>query len=264
MSAELAERLDMALRLAAAAEAEILPRFRQCATRLKPDGSEVTDADLAAEEAIRTLLARHASNDEVLGEEFGGGSPNSDRVWIIDPIDGTQAFALGVPIFGALVGYAERGEPVLGVMAFPALGLVVYAARGLGCRQRIGDDKPVALRGSAIRRLSDAHASATSLLGSSTMVDHGLNLGAVVKRARRFRFVGDCLQHALVCAGRLDAAIDLLAAPWDVAAVIPCLREAGCIAADVRGESAGLLTAGNLMSAGTPNLMQEIAETLAT
>ena len=66
----------------------------------------------------------------------------------------------------------------------------------------------------------------------------------------------------MVCAGRLDAAIDLLAAPWDICAVIPCLREAGCIAADVRGEEANVLTAGNLISAGAPALLREIAETL--
>ena len=264
MGVELKERLEFALTLAAAAEKEILPRFRQTTTRLKPDGSEVTDADLAAEQAVRALLEKHAPQDAVLGEEFGGGSTDGERVWIIDPIDGTQAFALGVPTFGALIGYAERGKPVLGVMTFPALNQIVFAAKGLGCRMRTNGGDAVTLRGTKIETLAEAHVSATSLLGSSTMIDDGLNLGAVVKRARRFRFVGDCLQHALVCAGRLDAAIDLLAAPWDICAVIPCLEEAGCIAADVRGESAGVLTSGSLMSSGAPALMREIATTLRT
>lgn len=264
MGVELKERLEFARKLAAAAEQEILPRFRQTTARLKADGSEVTDADLAAEQAVRALLEKHAPQDAVLGEEFGGGATDGERVWIIDPIDGTQAFALGVPTFGALIGYAEHGKPVLGVMTFPALNQIVFAAKGLGCRMTINGGDPVTLRGGTVDKLADAHVSATSLLGSSTMADDGLNLGAVVKRARRFRFVGDCLQHALVCAGRLDAAIDLLAAPWDICAVIPCLEEAGCIAADVRGESAGVLTSGSLMSSGAPALMSEIAAALRT
>jgi histidinol-phosphatase len=257
---ELGERLDFALTLLAAAEREIMPRFRVCAARLKSDGTEVTDADLAAEEAMRTLLARTCPNDAVLGEEFGGDASAHDG-WILDPIDGTQAFALGLPTFGVLIGYAERGEPLVGVIGLPALGMSFHAAAGAGCFRREAN-QDTRVRVSAIATLAEAHVSGTSLIRSSVVDEDGYDLGAVVKAARRFRFVGDCLQHAWVCAGRLDAALDLIVAPWDVAAVIPCVREAGGDLASARGERLNLLHAGSLISASAPPLTDEIVAKL--
>lgn len=257
---ELAERLEFALTLLAAAEAEILPRFRACAARTKSDGTEVTDADLAAEEAIRALLAKACPNEAILGEEFGGDD-KAERAWILDPIDGTQAFALGLSTFGTLIGYAEHGEPVLGIIGLPGLSMSYRAASGLGCVKREnGEDARV--RASNVTTLAGAYTSGTSLIRSSAIEDEGYNLGAVVKGSRRFRFVGDCLQHAWVCSGRLDAALDLIVAPWDVAAVIPCVREAGGDMASATGERRDLLHAGSLISASTPALTDAIVETL--
>lgn len=258
---ELAERLDFALTLLAAAEREILPRFRACAARVKSDGTEVTDADLAAEEAIRALLAKHCPGEAILGEEFGGDD-KAERAWILDPIDGTQAFALGLPTFGTLIGYAERGEPVLGVIGLPGLAMSYRAASGLGCTKREnGEDARVAA--SSVSALADAYTSGTSLNRSSVLDQDGYDLGAVVKASRRFRFVGDCLQHAWVCSGRLDAALDLIVAPWDVAAVIPCVREAGGDLASVTGARTDLLHAGSLISASTPALMDQVVAALS-
>src|SRR5262245_33069183 len=108
--------LEFALNLARAAEAEIMPRCRTCAVHCKPDGSEVTDADRRAEEAMREMIVRHLPGHVVLGEEHGGPSnPTNAPMWVLDPIDGTASFALGLPIFGTLIGYVERGEPQLGV-----------------------------------------------------------------------------------------------------------------------------------------------------
>lgn len=259
---DLGERLAFALTLLEAAEREIMPRYQACAARIKSDGTEVTDADLAAEEAMRALLARACPNDAILGEEFGGDSSGDGGCWILDPIDGTQAFALGLPTFGVLIGYAERGEPLLGVIGLPALGLSFRAATGSGClRREHGQDTRV--RVSAVSTLAEAHVSGTSLIQSTVLSEDGYELGAVVKAARRFRFVGDCLQHAWVCAGRLDAALDLIVAPWDVAAVIPCMREAGGDLASATGERTNLLHAGSLISAANPALTDEIVAKLA-
>jgi histidinol-phosphatase len=257
---ELGERLDFALTLLAAAEREITPRFRACAARTKSDGTEVTDADLAAEEAIRALLAKTCPGEAILGEEFGGDD-QAERTWILDPIDGTQAFALGLPTFGTLIGYVERGEPVLGIIGLPGLAMSYRAATGLGCTKREGgEDQRV--RASNVSALADAYTSGTSLLKSSVLDADGLDLGAMVARSRRFRFVGDCLQHAWVCSGRLDAALDLIVAPWDVAAVIPCVREAGGDVASAIGQRNNLLHAGSLISASTPALTDEIVGAL--
>ena len=262
---ELRERLDLALRLAEAARAEILPRFRACTVRTKPDGTEVTDADLAAEQSMRAILTQVCPHEAILGEEFGGfDALGAERCWILDPIDGTQAFALGLPTFGVLIAYVERGEPLLGMMSFPALDYDIFAARGLGCvMRRHGTNSTSELRTSQTTDLASANVAATGLAGSSTIVEAGLNLANIVKTARRFRFVGDCVQHGLVCTGRLDAAIDLVAAPWDVAAVIVCIEEAGGTVSDAKGGRSGLLEAGSLVSAATPALASALVSALS-
>src|SRR6516164_5358867 len=102
----LLEMLQFALSLADVAEHRILPVYRNCAVSFKADGSEVTDADRGAEEAMREIIGKRYPDHEVLGEEFGGiaqATPNSR--WILDPIDGTTSFTIGVPLFGTLIGY---------------------------------------------------------------------------------------------------------------------------------------------------------------
>src|SRR5690242_9531576 len=87
------ELLEFALTLAEAAEREIMPRFGNCAVHWKPDGSEVTDADRRAEEVMREMISRRLPGHSVLGEEYGGSpEPVQDRLWLLDPIDGTASF----------------------------------------------------------------------------------------------------------------------------------------------------------------------------
>lgn len=259
-AAELTDRLDLIHRLAAAARAEIQPRYRACAVRTKADGSELTDADLAAEEAVRKLLAKHCPDEPVLGEEFGGAEHRgAERLWIIDPIDGTQAFALGVPTFGVLIAFAERDRPLVGIISFPALGYDVFAAKGAGCfmHEHAGGERR-RLNVSESAPLAQAQVSATYI--SRPSAAGGFDLMAVIERARRFRFVGDCLQHALVCMGKLDAGIDLAVSPWDVAAVMICAEEAGAFAGNLAAQPEGLLYAGSLVTANSAALAQEIAQ----
>src|SRR5438874_10943531 len=92
------EILDFALRLAAAAEAQIMPVFRNCTVSWKTDGSEVTEADRHAEEVMRGIIAKEAPAHSVLGEEFGGPQQPTDKpLWVLDPVDGTASFAVGLP-----------------------------------------------------------------------------------------------------------------------------------------------------------------------
>ena len=111
-----------------------MPRFQRCAVDWKPDGSEVTEGDRRAEAVMRELIAKHLPAHKVLGEEYGGSqSPTDEPLWVLDPIDGTASFAVGLPIFGTLIGYVEKGEPQVGVIHLPAMGETVYAASGSGC-----------------------------------------------------------------------------------------------------------------------------------
>src|SRR6266478_4855292 len=103
------EILEFALSLVETAESEIMSVFRTCTVNWKSDGSEVTDADRRGEEVMRELIAERFPSHAVLGEEFGGSQvPTTEPLWVLDPIDGTASFAVGLPIFGTLIGYMEN------------------------------------------------------------------------------------------------------------------------------------------------------------
>lgn len=258
--------IEFALDLARRAEDEIMSRFRNVEVRLKPDGTVVTEADRAAERLMREIISKEFPEDGILGEEYGETPGNGRRRWILDPIDGTAAFTLGLPIFGTLIALEENGEAVLGVIHMPGTGETVYAATGMGCwyRDASGASMQVTVDASATA-LSDAYASATGVYDTLIHPRNAarpIDLGAVIRRAGSFRFVGDCTQHALVARGFLHAAIDPEMHPWDNAAIIPCIREAGGVVADAQGGKTDLIHAPSLVTASTESLLQDIIKTL--
>ncbi len=260
--------IEFALELARRAEAEILPRFQRTEVLTKPDGTVVTEADRAAERLMRALIAEEFPDDGVLGEEYGETPGTSGRRWILDPIDGTAAFTLGLPSFGTLVALEENGVATTGVIHLPALGETVYAARDMGCWYRGRDGQATEVRvDRGATALREAYVSTTGVyrthiqpLGAAEPMD----LGAVIRQAARFRFVGDCLQHALVAKGTIHAAIDTEMHPWDNAAIIPCVLEAGGAVASTRGKTDNLIHAPDLVTASSRELLDEIVRILYT
>lgn len=254
------ELLEFALTLADTAQAEILPHYQRCAADLKADGTEVTLADRAAELAIREAIAQRYPEHAVLGEEFGG-ERDAAQQWIVDPLDGTSAFALGLPLFGTLIAYAEHGEPVIGTIHFPVLGETVYAARGLGCWFRNRDGDTVRIRARPPTALSDAIVSASGVHASDIQPERdgrAYALTALIRQAKKFRVCGDCLQHALVCRGSLHVAIDTIMQPWDIAALVPCIEEAGGACAAIDGRREGVVFSGSLVAACDQALLDEV------
>ncbi len=136
----LQDDLKLALELADAADAITLERFRAAdlAVETKPDMTPVTEADRAAERAIRDGLARFRPGDAVVGEEYGGSgtSGGPSRRWIIDPIDGTKGYVRGIPVWATLLALEDQGSLTVGVVSAPALHRRWWAARGGGCIHR--------------------------------------------------------------------------------------------------------------------------------
>lgn len=200
----------------------------------------------------------------MLGEEQGGARQLAGRQWVIDPIDGTTAFSVGAPGFGTLIALAVGDEPVLGVVHFPAVGETLYAARGHGCwfRSRGGEARRV--RVAPVMRLSEAFVSASGLHASSldSVAPGAVRLDELARRARKFRFFGDCLQHALVARGSVHVAVDTLMQPWDSAALIPCIEEAGGVVSALDGRREGLLHAGSLVSTTSPALLESALDAM--
>ncbi len=229
--------LALALRLADAADAVTLPRFRAADLRVsaKPDRSPVTDADTAAEEVLRELLTVERPADAVLGEEGGGSVAGAARGWVLDPIDGTKNFSRGMPVWATLIALAVEGEAVVGVVSAPALGRRWWGAVGEGAWTSDGAGAaPRRITVSAVGSLGDAYLSTTDLrvFGRQGRMDRWLALVDAVWETRAF---GDFWQHVLVAEGVLDVAVDPVANPWDLAALAPIVAEAGGRLTDLTG-----------------------------
>jgi histidinol-phosphatase len=241
------------------ADAITVGRLHKTTTRYKADGSEVTSADRAAERLLRGHLRVAWPRDAVLGEEYGGALATSGRCWLLDPIDGTSSYVLGMPMFGTLISLLIDGEPVFGCIHLPALRETTYAARGFGCWLKRDGVRARRVRVGSPRTLGAAQVGLTSTKQSDLAPRPGpWRLTALARSAGRLRLVGDCVQYALLCRGALDAAIDPLMKPWDIGALAPCVIEAGGSISDLRGESSQLVTRTSLVAASSPALRRAI------
>jgi histidinol-phosphatase len=218
--------LALALRLADAADAQSLPRFDSpdLEVSTKADNSHVTDADLATERAIRSLLATERPDDGIFGEEFGAEG-STHRQWIIDPIDGTANFLRGVPLWGTMIALAVDGIPQVGVVSMPAIGRRWWAAAGSGAWTAT-DAEPRRIRASAVSSLDDASVSFQSIAqwAESGHIDQLLRLADRVWRDRAY---GDIYAYMLLAEGRIDMVAEFGVKEYDVAAAVPIVREAG-------------------------------------
>jgi len=261
------ETLEFALELARAAEAVILPAFRKSTVSIKSDGTEVTEADKNAETVMRQLIDRRFPDHLVLGEEHGGPQePTKKPLWVLDPIDGTTSFAVGLPIFGTLIAYLEDAEPLIGVIHFPAMGETMYAAKGAGCWLQVrGDGAPRQVRTTQTANIPDSFIAAGGMKPSDIDPSRSgrvCKLSKLIRMPRKFRFINDCVQHSLVAQGRIDAAIDPEMNPWDIAALIPCVEEAGGVVSDLDGVRENLSWRTSLLSSSSAELHRQILRVL--
>jgi histidinol-phosphatase len=180
----------------------------------------VTIADRESEQLIRARLAKAFPSHSILGEEAGttiGGDP--DYKWIVDPIDGTKTFIAGVPFFGVMVALEIKGKANVGAVYFPAMDEMICAANGLGCWWN-GRRAQV----SKTANLKDALVLTSDMRMCN---ERGSGFTNLSRQTRLQRTWGDCYGYALVATGRADIMVDPKLSPWDCAALIPILEEAG-------------------------------------
>jgi histidinol-phosphatase len=214
--------LEFTHKLADAADKISMARFG--AMDLKP----VSDADKRVEEELRKLIANYSPQDSIIGEEFGhdGGG---NREWILDPIDGTKNFVRGVPFWGTLIGLRVDGEMTTGMVSAPALGRRWFGAMGLGSFLQTKTNSFQSerkLQVSKVSKLGDAYLgySSQDRWEKKSQEEEFEKLLKKVWRARGF---GDFIIHMMVAEGSLDLAMEPSLAIWDMAALIPIIREAG-------------------------------------
>ncbi|MFW6598523.1 histidinol-phosphatase [Propionibacteriaceae bacterium Y2011] len=227
--------LRLAHLLADDADSVTTNRFRASDLRVdsKPDMTPVTDADTAAEEAIRRTLKRARPRDAVHGEELDdtGWGP---RRWVIDPIDGTKNFVRGVPVWGTLICLMIENEPVVGVVSAPALGRRWWASKGEGAYAGKSLMQPTKLQVSQVSTIEDASLSYASISG---WVEAGQGQGFVdlLRRCWRTRAYGDFWSYMLLAEGAVDLACEPELALHDMAACSVIVSEAGGRFTDLEG-----------------------------
>ena len=198
----------------------------------KHDDSPVTVADRETEQFVRDEVARLYPGDQVIGEEFGEGpGAMGARRWIVDPIDGTKSFIHGVPLYGVMIGVEEHGKMIAGAVFIPPLNDMVIAMRGEGCWW---NGKPA--------RVSETSSIDKALILTTDYPNHyrqgkGHIWERITRDARLVRTWGDCYGHILVATGRADAMFDPQMNPWDCAALLPIVEEAGGVFKAYNGEA---------------------------
>lgn len=251
---------DIALagRLADAAGNVIRPLFRSAfAHEAKADLSPVTEADRAAEAAIRAILDAECPADAIIGEEYGTKDGTSGRSWVIDPIDGTISFMAGRPIFGTLIALLQHGFPVLGVIDQCISGERWLGAIGQGTTL---NGKPASTR--RCRELADAVLASS---GPQYFDDHsaGHFMALASKTNRRTVWGGDCYNYGLLSSGHLDLVVETGLKLHDFAALVPVVEGAGGTMCDWNGEPLHSGSEGHVIALGDAARLDDVVEALA-
>ncbi|MFN3990398.1 MAG: histidinol-phosphatase [Erythrobacter sp.] len=250
--------LSLALALADAAGAAIRPLFRgQWSQERKADHSFVTEADRAAEAAMRKLIEAECPADGIVGEEYGTRNEGAGRQWVLDPIDGTISFIAGRPIFGTLIALLQDGWPVLGIIDQPISG-----ERWVG---RIGaptllNGKPATTR--PLKELSEAVLATTSPhLFTNEEADAFMSVAKQVAH-KKIVFGGDCYNYALVASGHVDIVIEAGLKLYDYAALVPVVEGAGGMMADWQGNPLDAGSDGTVIALGDPARLEDVLDAM--
>jgi myo-inositol-1(or 4)-monophosphatase len=194
--------------------------FGRTSSTLKGRHDVVTEKDREVERFIRAAIAARYPDDAFIGEEEGGSS--GERVWLVDPIDGTANYARGIPHYCVSIGYLECGTPVVGAVYDPSADRLYAAARGEGAwcdaeRVRVSDcdrlDDAVVECGWSLRRSNDDYLA---------MVARVMGAGCAMRRAG-----SGALGLVDVAVGRSEAYCELHINAWDVGAGLLLVTEAG-------------------------------------
>lgn len=199
---------------------------RKLVVEYKKDGSPVTEADKATEILMREWITKRFPGDGIFGEEFAETNPGAKRRWILDPIDGTFSYMRGVPLWGTLVAVLEGEHVLAGAIFCPGVGEMVSAAEGAGCWS-----DGVRCQASNEAQLSKATVIATDIRFASAP-DKREKFKALVAAAGAFRGWSDCYAYLLVATGRAEVVVDPVMQPWDAAALVPVIKEAGGVLTD--------------------------------
>jgi myo-inositol-1(or 4)-monophosphatase len=247
---------------AARAGGEVLcEQFRRASLEVRAKGQHdfVTSADHASEAAILSVIRRAFPDHAVLAEERGrAGAAGSDFEWVIDPLDGTNNFLQGLPIFCVSVACRRAGEPLAGVVLDPVGDNLFAGTRGGGARW---NGRP--MRISSRPHLEGAFLATGYPFRAGSALDLYLTVfREVFLRTRAIRRCGAAaLDLAYTAAGVYDGFFEFRLSPWDIAAGVLLIQEAGGSVSDLDGGER-YLESGNVL-AGSPGVWRELRQAVA-
>ncbi|VWX55481.1 Histidinol-phosphatase, inositol monophosphatase family [Burkholderiales bacterium 8X] len=256
-SIEGGDDLALAHALADAAAAHSLPLFRTpLEVVAKFDDSPVTQADRAAEAAMRQLLTDQRPLDGIFGEEHGQERLEAARVWVLDPIDGTRSFITGSPLWGTLVALVGDGDVQLGMIDMPVLNERWIGRKGLGASR---NGTPV--RASGCSELAMARIVTTS--PDIFDAPDWQAFDALSRRCAMRRFGGDCYGYAQLAGGTIDLVVETGLQPYDYLGPAGLIEAAGGVITDWQGRPLGLGSDGRVIAAATQDLHRQALAFLA-
>ncbi|WP_187430881.1 Histidinol-phosphatase [Roseobacter fucihabitans] len=224
-----------AQRMADAARQAILPYFRVMNlhqdNKLEHGYDPVTQADRAAEQAMRDILAAERSADAILGEEFGTKSGTSGLTWVLDPIDGTRGFVSGTPTWGVLIAVSDRQGPFYGLIDQPYITERFIGAAGRAAMTSAAGTHPINTRSTPA--LSEAVIFTT--FPEVGTPQEGAAFRAVAQQCKLTRYGMDCYAYALLAAGQIDLVVEAGLQAYDIQAPIALVQAAGGIVTDWDG-----------------------------
>ena len=193
----------------------------------------VTEADRGVEARVRARIGERFPDHGIVGEEYGTTAGSSAWSWIVDPIDGTRAFIMGLPVWGCLLGLLRDGEPVGGLMHQPVLEETFSGN---------GQDAWISQRGTrrSIHVRQDAVLDEAVLVATHPELFDAAHLAryeALARRVRLMRYGGDCYNYCLLAHGFVDIVVEDRLKAYDIQPLVPIVRGAGGVVTDRAGET---------------------------
>ena len=248
--------------LADAADRQTLPRFRSqgdlnIGTKPKEGFrfDPVTDADREAERAIRDLISASFPEHSIMGEEFGTTGSSAIQ-WILDPVDGTRPFLCGIPVWGTLIGLLLSGRATMGMMSQPFTNERFWAdgrsawRNGPQGKHRLSTRKDIRIDQAIL------HTTSPEPIRRHPQV----HFSELAERALMTRYGGECYAMAMLASGQIDICVEFSLQPYDIAALIPIIEQAGGRVSTLAGErpEAG----GHIVACGCPHLHEAVLNIL--
>ena len=191
----------------------------------KDDNTPVTIADKKSEIIIRELINNAYPNHGILAEEFDDTKPNSEYIWVVDPIDGTRSFIAGHKDFGTLIALLYKKKPVLGIINCPA-----HKERWIGVENQITTLNGKNIKTSSKKSIEDCYAITTGLYFKNETFRNGFE--NIIKKSKYYILGGDCDMYGMLSSGFVDIVVEDTLKAYDYMALVPVIQGAGGVITD--------------------------------